>query len=88
MHIAENQQLVEYRVQSLSVSHRARRRAIEDQLARATNEKIRIMKKSELARAEVDFERRMEELKRAAATGDIRVSPVVFGAITVTRPSA
>jgi ATP-dependent helicase HepA len=88
VHIAENQQLVEYRVQSLSVSHRARRRAVEDQLARATNEKIRIMKRSELARAEVDFERRMEELKRAASTGDIRVLPVVFGAITVTRPLA
>jgi ATP-dependent helicase HepA len=30
----------------------------------------------------------LEELKRAAATGDIRVSPVVFGSVTVTRPSA
>jgi SNF2 family DNA or RNA helicase len=84
-HVAENQQLVEHRIQSLTVSHRARCRAIEDQLARATNDKIRIMKEAELARAEVDFERRMEELKRAAATGDIRVSPVVFGILTVRR---
>lgn len=88
LHIADNQQLVELRVQSLTVSHRARYKAIEDQLMRATNDKIRIMKESELARAQVDFERRMEELRRAAATGDIRVSPVVFGTVNVTRPSA
>lgn len=87
-HIADNQQLVELRVQSLTVSHRARSKAIEDQLARATNDKIRLMKESELARAQVDFERRMEELKRAAVTGDVRVSPVVFGTVTVTRPFA
>ena len=88
LHIADNQQLVELRVQSLTVSHLARCKAIEDQLARATNDKIRLMKESELARAQLDFEGRMEELRRAAATGDIRVSPVVFGTVTVTRPSA
>jgi superfamily II DNA or RNA helicase len=88
LHISENQQLVEHRAQSLTVSHGAQRKAIEDQLSRATNEKIRLMKESELARAQVDFERRMEELKRAAATGDIRVSPVIFGMLTVRRTTA
>jgi ATP-dependent helicase HepA len=87
-HIAENQQLVELRVQSLTVSHRARVKAIEDQLARATNDKIRLMKQSELGRAQLDFERRMEDLRRAAATGDVRISPVVFGTLTVVEPSA
>jgi hypothetical protein len=85
LHIAENEQLVEHRVQSLTVSHSARHKAIEDQLARATNDKIRLMKESELARAQIDFERRLEELRRAAATGDIRVSPVVFGTVAVVR---
>lgn len=88
LHIADNQQLVEHRIQSLTVSHGARRKAIEDQLARATNDKICLMKQSELARAEADFDRRMEELRRAAATGDIRVSPVVLGTVTVTNRSA
>ena len=86
-HIADNEQLVEHRIQSLAVSHGARRKAIEDQLARATNEKIRLMKDSELARAEVDFYSRMEELKRAAATGDIRVSSAVIGTLSVRRPA-
>ena len=88
LHMAGNEQLVEHRIQSLTVSHRARCKAIEDQLARATNEKIRLMKESERARAQVDFDRRMEDLKRAAATGDVRVAPVVFGTLTVRRAAA
>jgi len=67
------------------VSHRARRKAIEDQVARATNDKIRLMKESELVRANADFVRRMAELQQAANSGDIRATPVVFGTISVTR---
>lgn len=83
IHIAENRQLIEHRIQSLTVSHRARCNAIEDQIARATNDKIRLMKDSELARANADFDRRMAELQQAANSGDIRATPVVFGTITV-----
>jgi len=83
-HIAENRQLVEHRIQSLSVSHRGRCKTIEDQMARATNEKIRLMKESELARANADFERRMAELQQAANSGDIRATPVVFGRLLLT----
>lgn len=82
-HIAENFQIVEYRRQSLAVSHRARCKAIEDQLKRATNDKIRLMKQSELARANADYERRMQELEQAASGGDIHATPVVFGVIRV-----
>lgn len=49
-HIAENRQQVDYRIQSLSVSHKARCKAIEDQLNRATNDKIRLMKKTTKSR--------------------------------------
>jgi superfamily II DNA or RNA helicase len=84
-HIAENRQLVEHRIQSLTVSHRARCKAIEDQVTRATNDKIRLMKESELARAHADFNRRMAELQQAANTGDIRATPVVFGTLSVAR---
>lgn len=84
-HIVDNWQLVEYRVQSLKVSHRARRAVIEEQLAKATNEKIRIMRQSELARTDADFNRRMEELERAASSGDIHANLVVFGVLVVRR---
>ncbi len=84
-HIAENRELAEHRIQSLTVSHRARCKALEDQVARATNDKIRLMKESELARANADFNRRMSELQEAANTGDIRATPVVLGTISVDR---
>lgn len=82
-HIEENRQIVERRVQSLKFSHQARCWAIEDQLSRATNDKIRLMKASELARANADFDRRMAELQQAANSADIRANPVVFGTVTV-----
>jgi superfamily II DNA or RNA helicase len=84
-HIADNRQQVEHRIQSLTVSHRARCKAIEDQIARATNDKIQLMKQSELARASADFNRHMEELRQAASSGDIHATPVVFGTITVRK---
>lgn len=82
-HIAENRQAVEYRRQSLTVSHQARCKAIGDQLGRATNDKIRLMKQSELARANADYERRIQELEKAASGGDIHATPVVFGVLRV-----
>ena len=81
-HIAENRQQVEHRIQSLTVSHLARCKAIEDQIACATNDKIQLMKQSELSRANADFSRRMEELRRAASSGDIHATAVLFGTIT------
>jgi SNF2 family DNA or RNA helicase len=82
-HVAANRQLVEHRIQSLGVSHRARKAAIADQIARATNDKIRVMKQGELARANADFERRMLELRQAANSGDIQATPIVFGTIFI-----
>ena len=83
-HIADNRKQVEHRIQSLNVSHRARIKAIEDQVDRSTNDKIRLMRQGELARANVDFNRRMEELQRAAGSGDIHASAVLFGTIAVS----
>ncbi|MDG2497237.1 MAG: SNF2-related protein [Aquiluna sp.] len=82
-HIAENQKLAEHRVQSLSISHRARVRTLEDQLSKATNDRIHRMKEAELARANADFERRVSELRSAGNTGDIRAAPVMLGTISV-----
>lgn len=80
-HIAQNRELAEYRVQSLTVSHRARVHSLEEQLTKATNVKIRIMKQSELARSHADFDRHVAELREAGNTGDIRATPVLFGTV-------
>ncbi len=86
-HVDENRLLVEHRVQSLTVSHRARCLTIEEQVARATNEKIRRMRESELARANADFDRKVAELQKAANAADIVATPVVFGSISIKTTS-
>ena len=83
-HSADNRQLAHIRIQSLSASHKARRALLEDQIAKATNQKIQLMKESELARAQADYDRRITDLNRAADSGDIRAIPTVFGVIEVT----
>jgi len=78
---------VEHRIHSLTVSHEARRQVVEDQINRATNDKIRLMKESERSRAEADFKLRIGQLKQAANSGDIRATPVVFGTLRVETAS-
>jgi ATP-dependent helicase HepA len=82
-HIANNRHLIEHRIQSLTASHNARCKVIRDQITRSTNEKIRVMKESELARAKADFDRRINDLREAGETGDIQARPVVFGTLTI-----
>lgn len=86
-HTDDNRQLVAVRIESLSASYRARKALLEEQIARATNERIGIMKRAELERAKADFDRRIAELTVAADGGDIRATPAVFGVIEVRRPT-
>ena len=46
------------------------------------------MKEGELARANYDYERRIEELQRLADSADIHATLVVEGVIEVTRGDA
>ena len=84
-HAEDNRQLVGVRIQSLTASFGARKAVLEDQIRRATNDKIRVMKAAELERATVDFDVRIAELRRAAESGDIKASPAVFGVIEIRR---
>ena len=84
-HTAESRELVQHRLHSLNVSHRARRRLLEDQIVRATNERIRRMKKAELERATYGYERQVAELEKAADRADIHATQVVAGVLKVTR---
>lgn len=83
-HIYQNRQVVEYQLQSLTVSHSARMKYLNDRKESTTNEKIRRMRESELMRAEMDYESRMSELRLAAESGDIHVKPVVIGMLSIT----
>ena len=87
-HMAENRDLVQHREQSLTVSHQARCKLLEDQIDSATNEKIRRMKQGELARANYDYERRTEALQRLADSADIHATLVVEGILEITGNAA
>jgi len=41
------------------------------------------MRRSELTRAQADYEWRMTELRQAAESGDIHATPVLFGILVV-----
>lgn len=82
-HAQDNRQLVGVRIQSLTASFSARKALLEDQMRRATNDKIRIMKAAELERASVDFDIRVATLHRAAESGDIKSALAVFGVIEI-----
>lgn len=84
-HADDNRQLVGMRIQSLTASHRARENLLQDHVARATNDRIRVMKQAELERATVDFGRRIAGLQKAAESGDIRATPAVVGVIEIVR---
>ena len=82
-HISENRQLVEHRINSLNVSHKARRQAVQDQINWATNDKIILMKQSELNRANADYSERLAQLQKAAESGDIHAQPILFGTLNL-----
>ena len=86
-HMAENREFVQHRRQSLSTSHGARCKLLEDQLGSATNDKIRRMKEGEFARANYDYESRVAELGRLSESADIHATLVVQGTLKITTDS-
>jgi superfamily II DNA or RNA helicase len=84
-HREANQQLVDYRLNSLNASTKARLQLVKDQLNKTTDEKIRIMKQAEHDRIKVDYYRRKEKLEEAKGTADIRAEVVVFGVVEIVQ---
>jgi ATP-dependent helicase HepA len=84
-HRQKTQELAEYRRESLSTSHRARIALLEEQLSQATNEKIQKMRRSQIAAAEADYARRIQELDIALERADLVADPVAHGILHVER---
>ena len=74
-----------HRRESLTASHNARVAMFREQLEQATNEKIRRMRASQIAAAEADYERRIQELDQAIQQADISAQAVAYGVIQVNR---
>ena len=82
-HQQHTQELVAYRKESLSTSHRARLALLQDQLKQTGNENIRRMRRSQIETAEADYERRVQELDRAMERADILAEPVAYGVLLI-----
>ena len=80
-HQQRTQELVAYRKESLSTSHRARLALLEEQLEQAGDERLQRMRRSQITVAEADYARRIEELESAMERVDIIAEPVAYGVI-------
>ena len=78
-HQQRTRELVAYRRESLSTSHRARLALLQEQLAQASEEKLQRMRRSQMDAAQADYERRVQELDRALERADIIAEPVAYG---------
>jgi SNF2 family DNA or RNA helicase len=79
----KTREIAEYRRESLSTSHQARIALLQEQLSQATNEKIQKMRRSQIAAAEADYARRIQDLDIAVERADIVASPVAYGVMLV-----
>jgi len=84
-HIQRTREMATYRRESLSVSHRARMSLLKEQLAQANNEKIQRMRQSQIAAAEDDYARRMQEIEMAMERVDLTAQPVGYGILRIER---
>lgn len=84
-HQRRTKELAEYRRESLTTSHRARIALLEEQLGQATDNKIKRMRLSQIASAEADYARRIQELDIAIERADVTADPVAYGVLCVDR---
>lgn len=82
-HIEENRAQVDHKLQSLRASYEGQRGILTEQLNSATNEKIRRMRASQIARAEANFNDQSEKLKLVGENGDIHYHQIVRGHLRV-----
>lgn len=82
-HRRRTQELAQYRRESLGTSHRARISLLEEQLRQASNEKIQKMRQSQIAAAEADYIRRIQDLDIAMERADVTAGLVAYGVIQV-----
>ena len=77
-------QLAQFKHTSLSASHKGRMAILDEQLASATEDRIRRMRHAQIAMARRDYEQHSEELKKASQQADITTELIVTGTIEIT----
>jgi hypothetical protein len=82
-HIAETAEIARFRRDSLNASQRARMAVLQEQLALASEERIRRMRTAQLVRAAADHTEALANLARDEARADILARRVAAGVIEV-----
>ena len=82
-HQQRMQELIAFRKESLSTSHRARLALLEEQLEKVGDERLQRMRRSQIAAADADYARRIEELESAMEQVDIVAERVVYGVLDI-----
>jgi hypothetical protein len=77
-------QLAQFKQTSLSASHKGRIAILEEQLASATEEKIRRMRHAQIDAAKRDYDLHSDELKKASEQADITTELITTGTIEIT----
>jgi len=76
-------ELIEFRRESLTTSHRARISLLVEQLSQAGNEKIQKMRRAQIDSAEADYARRIQDLDIATERADVTAQLVAYGVLSV-----
>lgn len=76
-------EIVKYKLGTLTTSHRSRIKYIEDRIRRATNVKIRMMHEGHLRNAEADYQIRKKLLEQSAFKADIVFSALTYGILII-----
>lgn len=78
-------QLAKFKQTSLSASHKGRMAILEEQLASATEERIRRMRHAQMDAAKRDYDQHSEELRKASEQADITTELIITGTIEITK---
>lgn len=78
-----NQQQVDYRLNSLKASTESRLQQVENQLSKATDDRIRTMRQAEHDRIQADYNHQKSKLEIAKNLADIRAEEVAFGVVVI-----
>ena len=82
-HRLNTSDLINYKLGTLTTSHQSRLTFIKEQIRKANNSKIRMMREAELRNANIDFERRKNRLEQTMTKVDIVVSKLSYGVLIV-----
>lgn len=82
-HKQETHDLITYKLGTLATSHQSRINFITEQIRKACNAKIRIMRDAELRNATADYEHRKSKLQETLDRADIVVSKLSYGVLII-----